>query len=83
MTVKLLTEHILEFLSLKEGCTGSYESPIVKMPHCWKSHVVSQIMLFSCVLLRLYSMFLEILTIDTTNVSGGSKNFRLVILLIC
>ena len=26
MSVKLLTEHHLEFLSLKGGCTGSYES---------------------------------------------------------
>ena len=26
MTVKLLTEHHLEFLSFKEGCTGSYKS---------------------------------------------------------
>ena len=32
MNVKLLTEHHLEFLSLKEGCTGSYESPLVKSP---------------------------------------------------
>ena len=39
MTVKLLTEHHLEFLSLTGGCTGSYESTLVKMPHCWKSHV--------------------------------------------
>ena len=42
MTVKLLTEHHLEFLSLKEGCTDSSESTLVKMPHCWKSHVVAQ-----------------------------------------
>ena len=39
MTVKLLTEHHLEFLSLKGGCTGSSESTHVKIPHCWKSHV--------------------------------------------
>ena len=39
MSVKLLTEHHLEFLSLKRGCTGSSESTLVKMPHCWKSHV--------------------------------------------
>ena len=38
MFVKLLTEHHLEFLSLKGGCTGSSESTHVKMPHCWKSH---------------------------------------------
>ena len=43
MTVKLLTEHHLEFLSLKGGCTGSSESTLVKMPHCWKSHVTAQI----------------------------------------
>ena len=39
MTVKLLTEHHLELLSLKGGCTGSSESTLVKIPHCWKSHV--------------------------------------------
>ena len=33
MSVKLLTEHHLEFLSLKGGCTGSSESTLVKMPH--------------------------------------------------
>ena len=33
----------MEFLSLKEGCTGSSESTLVKMPHCWKSHVAAQI----------------------------------------
>ena len=38
MTVKLLTEHYLEFLSLKGGCTGSSESTLVKIPHFWKSH---------------------------------------------
>ena len=41
MTVKLLTEHHLEFLSLKGGCTGSSESTLVKMLHCWKSHVTA------------------------------------------
>ena len=39
MTDKLLTEHQLEFLSLKGDCTGSSESTLVKMPHFWKSHV--------------------------------------------
>ena len=41
MTVKLLTEHHLEFLSLKGGCTDSSESTLslVKMPYCWKSCV--------------------------------------------
>ena len=45
MIVKLLTEHHLEFLSLKGGCTGSSASTLVKMPHCWKSHVTAQIWL--------------------------------------
>ena len=42
MSVKLLTEHHLELLSLKGGCTGLPESTLVKMPHCWKSHVAAQ-----------------------------------------
>ena len=44
MIVKLLTEHHLAFLSLNGGCIGSSESTLVKTPHCWKSHVVAQIM---------------------------------------
>ena len=43
MSVKLLTEHHLEFLSLTGGCTGSYESALVKMSNCWKSHALAQI----------------------------------------
>ena len=45
MTVKLLTGHHLEFLSLKRGCTGSSESTLVKMPHCWKSHALAHLLL--------------------------------------
>ena len=41
MNVKLLTGQNLEFLSLKGGCSGLSESTLVKMPHCWKSHVVA------------------------------------------
>ena len=41
MSVELLTEHHLEFLSLTGGCTGSSESTLVKMPHCWKTHVAA------------------------------------------
>ena len=41
MTVKLLTEHHLEFLNLTGDCTGSSESTLVKMPHCLKSHVMA------------------------------------------
>ena len=42
MTVKLLLEQLLEFLSLKGSCTGSYESALVEMPHCWIPHVMAQ-----------------------------------------
>ena len=43
MNIKLLNEHNLEFLSLKEGYTGSSESIHFKMPHCWKSHVAAHL----------------------------------------
>ena len=43
MGVKLLTEHHLECLSLKGGCTGLSESTLVKIPHCWKSRVAAHI----------------------------------------
>ena len=43
MTVKLLTEQHLEFLSFKGSCTGSCESTLVKIPLCWKSHVTAQL----------------------------------------
>ena len=41
MSVHLLTQQNLKFLSLKGGCTGSSESIHVKLPHCWKSHVAA------------------------------------------
>ena len=40
MTVKLLTEYNLRFLSLKEDCTGSFESTLVKMSHCWNIYYI-------------------------------------------
>ena len=36
MTVKLLTEHHLEVLSLKGDCTGSPESTLIKVRDCWE-----------------------------------------------
>ena len=39
MTVKLLTEHHLEFLSLKGDCTGLSESTLVKIPHFVGNHM--------------------------------------------
>ena len=46
MIVKLLTEHHLEFLSLKGGRRGSSESTLVKMSNCWKSHAAAQLLLY-------------------------------------
>ena len=46
INVQILAEQHLEFLSLKGGCTGSSESTLVKIPHCWKSHVTAHIFLF-------------------------------------
>ena len=41
MSVRLLTEHHLEFLSLTGGCRGSSECTHVKMTNCWKSHALA------------------------------------------
>ena len=41
MSVKLLTEQLLEFL--KGGCRGSSKSIHVKMSHCWKSHALAHL----------------------------------------
>ena len=42
MIVNLLTEHHLEFLTLKGGCRGSSETTLVKMSNCWKFHAAAQ-----------------------------------------
>ena len=39
MTLRLLTEHHLEFLTLKGDCTGSSMCTLVKLSHCWKNHM--------------------------------------------
>ena len=49
MIVKLLTEHHLEFLSLKGGCRGSSESTHAKMRHCWKSHALAHIKMLNLI----------------------------------
>ena len=33
----------VKFLSLKGGWAGLSEVTLVKMPHCWKSHVTAQL----------------------------------------
>ena len=43
MIVKLLLDQHLEFLGLNGGCTGSFESALVKMSNCWKSHAAAHL----------------------------------------
>ena len=52
MGANLLTEHHLEFLSLKGGCTGLSESTHVKMPQCWKLQDLSYIALYALYIVR-------------------------------
>ena len=54
MIVKLLTEHLLEFLSLTGGCRGSSESTLVKMSNCWKSHAAAHLILLAVALGHIY-----------------------------
>ena len=44
LNIQLLTEHYLEFQSLKGSCTDPSESTLIKMPHCWKSHATAQML---------------------------------------
>ena len=41
MSVKLLAEHHLDFVTLKGGSTGSSESTLGILPHFWKSHATA------------------------------------------
>ena len=43
--IRLIARAPLVFLILTGGCTGSSESTLVKMAHCWKLHVTVQIFL--------------------------------------
>ena len=52
MNIKLLTEHHLEFLNLKEGCRGSSESTLAKMSKCWKSYVTAHLLQYKDILVR-------------------------------
>ena len=58
MSVQLLSEHYLEFLSLKGGCTGSSEFALVIMPQCWKFHVAAHIPLLFCKKVSIYVVYL-------------------------
>ena len=67
MSVKLLAEHHLEFLSLKGVCIGSPESTLVKILHCWKLHAMA----------HLYSNVFEILM--KVNCEVKLRNYFLIV----
>ena len=74
MGLKLLIEHHLEFLSLKGGCTGSSVSTLVKILHCWKSHVTAQLRCsFSGVVHFLESKIVNIFLPSSLNICFGSS----------
>ena len=56
MFVKLLTEHHLEFQSLKGECRGLSKSTLVKMSICWKSHALAQILSHNSSKFETYSL---------------------------
>ena len=74
MSVKLLTEHHLEFLSLKGGYTGSTESAHYKCHIVWKSHVAAHMISPStlCVFFA-YSIYLGCIYIFYFGGGIGSK----------
>ena len=79
MDVKLLTEYHLDFLSLKVGCTDSSESTLVKMPHCWKSHVADQMwLLINLIFFTVHTGKLKgkegIVSVKIYNPSAGVEN---------
>ena len=76
MSVKLLTEHHLEFLLLKGGCTGSSESTLVKIPHCWKSHVTAHL------ISRVGHKYVIVTLNDHTHSIYGQVNKRLSIVTV-
>ena len=82
MIVKLLTEHHLESLSLKRDCTGSPESTLVKMSHCWKSHVTAQIYYANVSINHFYMWLLFCICMDVTN-GASAWDFQQFCVLTC
>ena len=59
MTVKLLTEHHLEFLNIKGGYKGSSEFTLVKMPHCLKPHATAYIIVTHLLRVLIFLQWLQ------------------------
>ena len=61
MSVKLLAEHNLEFLSFKGGWSEYTLVIIQNEPHCWKSHITAQI-----IMSKLSCLFFSGYVVDVT-----------------
>ena len=77
MSVKLLTRQHLEFVSLKGGHTGSSESTLVKMSHCWKQHVAAQL---SMEVNEDYSLITDVAFCSMENIKSQTCNMDTLIL---
>ena len=73
MIVKLLTEHHLEFLSLKRGSRGSSESTLVKVSNCWKSQ---------CIFIHYFSE-LNVASVDKKLCVTVAKNVSKTVKMFC
>ena len=81
MSVKLLTEHHLEFLSLKGGCTGLSESTLVKMTHSWKSHVMAHLLSDLLIQMRIAGAHKFSCAALSQGPLGGAKHICLLFML--
>ena len=83
ISVQLLTEHHLEFLSIKGGCTGSSQSTLVKMPHCWKSHVTAQLCFFWPSIRQRKAQFLDLISVHQIRIHNKNLSSFWVIEFFC
>ena len=72
MSVQLLNEHRCEFLSLKGGYTGSFESPLVKM-HIVGNHILQ----LNYVLAAQKNCLIEMTLLSTHNICFGLETRKL------
>ena len=77
MIVKLLTEHHLEFLSLRGGCRGSSESTLVKLLEIsYVKHIAAHMLytytLFSCVAALCFHFLQSILFVSDISLEQAS-----------
>ena len=73
-----LNDHHLEFLSIKGGHTGSSESTLVKMPHCWTSHAVAHIFIFQLHVFVVDSWVGDVVVTDYDTGVNAQYDLRLV-----